>query len=44
MNTHLEVAMSIASGAADAGLGIQSAANSCNLDFIPITKERFDWL
>ena len=24
------------------GLGIQAAATSCNLDFIPATKERFD--
>jgi molybdate-binding protein/DNA-binding transcriptional regulator YhcF (GntR family) len=42
MNTHLEVAMSIVNGNSDVGLGITSAANSCNLDFIPTTKEQFD--
>ena len=42
LDTHLEVAMSIVRGEADTGLGIQAAANSCNLDFIPVTKERFD--
>lgn len=42
MDTHLAVAMSITKGEADTGLGIQAAANSCNLDFIPVTKERFD--
>jgi putative molybdopterin biosynthesis protein len=34
--------MSIVRGDADVGLGIQAAAYSCNLDFIPATKERFD--
>jgi putative molybdopterin biosynthesis protein len=42
LDTHLAVAMSIVHGDADVGLGIQAAANSCNLDFIPATKERFD--
>jgi molybdate-binding protein/DNA-binding transcriptional regulator YhcF (GntR family) len=42
LDTHLAVAMSIVRGDADVGLGIQAAANSCNLDFIPATKERFD--
>ena len=42
MDTHLAVGMSIVKGEADVGLGIQAAANSCNLDFIPVTKERFD--
>ena len=42
LDTHLAVAMTISRGQADAGLGIQAAANSCNLDFIPLTKERFD--
>jgi putative molybdopterin biosynthesis protein len=34
--------MSIFRHESDVGLGIQAAANSCNLDFIPATKERFD--
>jgi putative molybdopterin biosynthesis protein len=42
MSTHLEVALSVAGGKADAGIGIQSAANSCDLEFIPIAKEKFD--
>jgi putative molybdopterin biosynthesis protein len=42
LDTHLAVAMSIVRGDADVGLGIQAAAFSCGLDFIPATKERFD--
>jgi molybdate-binding protein/DNA-binding transcriptional regulator YhcF (GntR family) len=42
LDTHLAVAMSIVRGEADVGLGIQAAANSCNLDFIPATREKFD--
>jgi molybdate-binding protein/DNA-binding transcriptional regulator YhcF (GntR family) len=42
LDTHLAVAMSISKGEADAGMGIQAAAHSSNLDFIPITKEKFD--
>lgn len=40
--THLGVAAAIAGGAADAGLGIQAAARSFDLDFIPLTQERFE--
>ncbi|MEW5705377.1 MAG: molybdopterin biosynthesis protein [Actinomycetota bacterium] len=40
--THMNVAMAVASGAADVGLGICAAANALSLDFIPITKERYD--
>jgi molybdate-binding protein/DNA-binding transcriptional regulator YhcF (GntR family) len=39
--THLAVAMSILHGNADVGLGIQASAVSCNLDFIPVTVEKF---
>jgi putative molybdopterin biosynthesis protein len=42
LDTHLAVSMSIVRGEADVGLGIQAAAVSCNLDFIPATSERFD--
>ncbi|MBN1188468.1 MAG: GntR family transcriptional regulator [Dehalococcoidales bacterium] len=42
LDTHIAVAMSIFRNEADVGLGIQAAANSCNLDFIPLTKEKFD--
>ena len=40
--THLNVAVAIASGSADVGLGIQSAAEALGLDFIPIGEERYD--
>jgi len=40
--THLAVAAAIASGTADAGLGIRAAAKALNLDFIPLLKERYD--
>ncbi|HVJ49351.1 molybdopterin biosynthesis protein [Desulfitobacterium sp.] len=40
--THLNVAVGVASGSADVGLGIQSAAQSLGLDFIPIGEERYD--
>jgi len=40
--THMAVASTVASGVADAGLGILSAAKPMNLDFIPIAKERYD--
>jgi molybdopterin biosynthesis enzyme/molybdate-binding protein len=40
--THLNVAMAVVSGAADVGLGIRAAADALSLDFIPLTKERYD--
>jgi putative molybdopterin biosynthesis protein len=40
--THMAVASTVASGVADAGLGILSAARAMSLDFIPIAKERYD--
>jgi putative molybdopterin biosynthesis protein len=40
--THMAVASLVASGSVDAGLGIHSAAKAMNLDFIPVTKERYD--
>jgi putative molybdopterin biosynthesis protein len=40
--THMAVASTVASGIADAGLGILPAAKAMNLDFIPIAKERYD--
>jgi len=42
--THLSVAAQIASGSADAGLGIYSAASSYGLDFIPVCVEQYDIL
>lgn len=40
--THLVVASAVAEGIADVGVGIFSAAQAFNLDFIPLTKERYD--
>jgi molybdate-binding protein/DNA-binding transcriptional regulator YhcF (GntR family) len=41
-NTHLEVASHIAKGNADVGLGIEAAALSCGLAFLPMFRERYD--
>lgn len=40
--THTSVAAQIASGSADAGMGIYSAAKLYDLDFIPICIEEYD--
>jgi putative molybdopterin biosynthesis protein len=40
--THLAVAAAVASGTADAGLGIRAAANALSCDFVPLASERFD--
>lgn len=42
--THTAVAAQIASGSADAGLGILAAARTFGLDFIPVAEERYDFL
>ncbi len=42
MDTHLAVGLSIAHGEADVALGIEAAARSCNLDFLPLFRERYD--
>ncbi len=42
--THTSVAAQIASGSADAGMGIYSAAKLYGLDFIPICIEEYDLL
>jgi len=40
--SHLEVAMSVASGQADAGLGVRAAAIALDLGFVPVIWEYFD--
>jgi putative molybdopterin biosynthesis protein len=40
--THLAVAAAIASGTADAGLGVRAAASALKLDFVPVGWERYD--
>ena len=40
--SHLEVALTIASGQADTGLGVRAAATALDLSFVPVTWEDFD--
>lgn len=40
--THMAVAAAVAGGSADVGLGILAAAQALNLDFYPVTEERYD--
>ena len=42
LDTHLEVATSITQGIVDVGLGIEAAANTCGLGFLPLFQERYD--
>jgi len=42
VNTHTECARAVASGQADAALGLQASALQYNLDFIPLFEERYD--
>jgi len=42
--THMNIAMAVASGRADTGLGIMAAARALDLDFIPVTRERYDFV
>ena len=41
-SSHLQVASLVASGQADVGLSVRSAARLLNLDFIPLQEERYD--
>lgn len=40
--THMAVGVAIASGLADAGLGVRAAANALGLDFIAVANEEYD--
>ena len=40
--THMAVAVAIASGLVDTGLGVKSAAKALGLDFVPIEREEYD--
>ncbi|WP_231701851.1 molybdopterin biosynthesis protein [Crassaminicella thermophila] len=44
MTTHMAVAAAVASGSADAGVGVLSAAKAMDLEFIPIGEEEYDFL
>jgi putative molybdopterin biosynthesis protein len=40
--SHLEVTLAVAAGVADAGVGIRAAAETVDLDFVPLTWEPFE--
>jgi molybdate-binding protein/DNA-binding XRE family transcriptional regulator len=40
--SHLDVASRIKAGLADTGIGVQSVASICGLDFVPLQRERYD--
>lgn len=40
--THMNVAVSVLSGRASAGLGVRAAANALGLDFLPVGVEEYD--
>lgn len=42
--THLAVAAAVATGTADVGLGLYSAARAFGLDFVPVAEERYDFV
>ena len=41
--THMAVAAQVASGGADAGMGVFSAAKAMGLDFLPVGDESYDF-
>lgn len=43
LTTHMSVAAAVGSDGADVGLGVQSAANALQLDFIPVGEEEYDF-
>jgi putative molybdopterin biosynthesis protein len=44
VSTHIEVGLAILSGGADTGIATAAVSSLLGLDFIPITKERFDMI
>jgi putative molybdopterin biosynthesis protein len=44
VTTHTEAALAVASGQADASLGIRAAAMRYGLDFVPLFHERYDFV
>ncbi len=42
VSSHLEVALAVATGAVDAGLGVRSAAADLDLEFVPVAWESYD--
>ena len=44
LRSETEVALAVAGGGADAGLGVHAAARQMRLDFLPLARERYDLL
>lgn len=44
LSTHLEVGLRVLSGRCDVGLATRTTAHLLGLDFVPVTRERFDIL
>ena len=44
VSTHIEVGLSILSGGADTGIATAAVSSLLGLDFIPVTRERFDMI
>ncbi len=42
--THMAVAAAVATGIADCGMGVRSAAIALNMDFVPVGWERYDFV
>ena len=42
LTSHFSIASAVASGQADAGVGIENVAKMVNVDFIPLIKEHYD--
>jgi excisionase family DNA binding protein len=42
VQNHLDAALAVKTGSADAGFGIEAAAYMAGCDFLPVRKERFD--
>jgi molybdate-binding protein len=42
LHSHLEIALAVASGIADVGLGLRAAANDLDLNFITLAWEPYD--
>jgi molybdate-binding protein len=42
LTSHLEVGLSVAAGAVDAGVGVRHLAESLDLDFVPLVWESYD--
>ena len=42
VDTHLAAGLNVVHGESDVTLGIEAAARSCNLDFLPLFRERYD--